>query len=138
MRPYRGLTIETKRRAYGWYCKVKGKHYIILDDAEMKPIDPDMGGWGDGIYGFVEVDPETVGQSTGLKDKNSKETYAGDLNQLLPNGPVCEVQWQQKYCRWIHYWNDDKDGSSYVLLVEGKYLNVGNIHENPELLEEKK
>ena len=60
MRPYRALTIDTKRWVYGWHCEVAGHHYIILDDAEMKPIDPDMGGWGDGITGFVEVDPEAV------------------------------------------------------------------------------
>ena len=77
MKLYRGLTKDS-REVRGWYCKVKGKHYIILDDAEIKPIDPDMGGWGNGIAGFVEVIPETVGQFV-CKDKNGKDVFAGAL-----------------------------------------------------------
>lgn len=51
MRPCKALTIETRRRVYGWYCEVEGKHYIIPDDAFILE-------WA--IEGFVEVDPETV------------------------------------------------------------------------------
>ena len=51
-----------RRCAMGYYCKVEGRHYIILEDAQIAPIDPDKGGWEDGIYGFVEVEPETVGE----------------------------------------------------------------------------
>ncbi len=74
----RGWTVDTNREVKGYYCMVQGKHYIILDDAEIKPIDPDMGGWGDGISGFVEVCGESVGQFTG-ECSEGQEIYAGDI-----------------------------------------------------------
>jgi len=57
---FRGLTLDTRQEVKGYYCKVEGKHYIILDDAEIligaeaSPLCKDC------ITGFVEVDPETV------------------------------------------------------------------------------
>lgn len=71
MRKYRGLTKETKRRAYGWYCEIEGRHWIVLDDAELT-MDFD----GE-FAGFVEVLPKTVGQFIG-KGMNG-DVYANSI-----------------------------------------------------------
>jgi len=66
MRPYRGERIDNGKWAYGWYAEVEEKHFIFPDDTTNHNQDTE-------IQGFVEVIPETVGQQTGLKDKNGKD-----------------------------------------------------------------
>jgi len=66
---YRGFTLDIKERVEGYYCKVEGKHYIIPDDAGT------INNNGKLLWGFVEVDPETVGQFTTKYDKNERKIY---------------------------------------------------------------
>jgi len=56
MKKCKGLTVRTRRLAVGYYCKVEGKHYLILEDASIFNWGSDL----ELIEDFVEIDPKTV------------------------------------------------------------------------------
>jgi uncharacterized phage protein (TIGR01671 family) len=85
-----------------------------------------------------KVDPETVGQYTGLTDKNGIRIFEGDilsghLDDLFPKEESrYEVVWHDY--GW-HIKNDsgiDTANTKWVMLF---FEVIGNIHDNPELLE---
>lgn len=67
MRSFRGKTKEGEW-VYGWYfeCIEDGKKYIIAEVKKTPPVN---------YQDDIEVIPETVGQFTGLKDKNGVDIY---------------------------------------------------------------
>ena len=82
---------------------------------------------------YVFVDHLVIMQSTGLKDKNGKEIFEGDVvkcNGLLGTIESFKAMW---ICSFVKYNNYQKVGF-FAQEIEV----VGNIYENPELLEDKK
>jgi uncharacterized phage protein (TIGR01671 family) len=92
--------------------------------------------WGDEVEGLI------IMQFTGLKDKNGKEIYEGDI--LEENMFVKWCDEQGSYELFLYAFNDD--GSDYCLACGGDmhwyevaerpcpYEVIGNIYENPDLL----
>ncbi|HGW2904237.1 TPA: YopX family protein [Enterococcus faecalis] len=85
------------------------------------------------------IDKETVGQSTGLKDKNGVEIFEGDLvehddniNGTWETFEACEIVYDGDYAQFCF-----KNDASNFLSYYRNLCIIGNIHENPELLEDK-
>lgn len=77
-------------------------------------------------------------QSTGLKDKNDKEIFEGDI--LDYKGRKALVRWHGSYASFIYRFVDElqnrKTEWKPLYLAYMKCEIIGNIYENPELLED--
>lgn len=79
----------------------------------------------------AKVIPETVGQWTGLTDKNGKKIFEGDI--VDSGDAICTVIYDNEI---TGFWPESSRG--YELFYDFRECEViGNIHDNPELLEVK-
>ena len=135
---FRGKDILTDKWVYGDLLHLGNAYAIVTsyeeEDLEVNPISDRLEIRVEDIAG---VYPETVGQFTGLLDKNGKEIYEGDviiekLRRARKDGErlvICfdGFEWQGK--------NANGATTSLSLLLEYHTIEViGNIHDNPELL----
>ena len=127
---FRGKILGLTDWSYGYYAKSGENHFILLDT--------------DNEDNYSIVDPETVGQYTGLKDKNGKRIFEGDIVQWEDenfNNYTSVVEWCGE--KWNYPAFDlakhDYECNGLQYVHEDCIIEViGNIHDNPELLEMKK
>ena len=130
---FRGKDLETGEWVYGSLFQSVEQYPAI---AKPKPT-------ADGklFYCLTVVDADTVGQHTGLEDRNGKEIYEGDI-ALMDYSAFNTGKDGQTYAvvRWIDYraafmWDA---GLNYYADMRNDVEICGNIHDNPELLEDGK
>ena len=113
---------------YGIITKLYDERFENLP-AEMRDVD--------GVNG-IDVDYKTVGQYTGLTDKNGKKIFEGDIvttdyylkKDKTKNSIIEYGEWNCSCCNGVFGWvsNGFVDFRDYDVIV------IGNIHDNPELL----
>ena len=84
------------------------------------------------MYKRDRIIPETVGQYTGLTDKNGKEICEGDIVRDYDEGFLYKVMFCEHYAQFMFYdyLNDDYYDNQDI----AEHEIIGSIHENPELL----
>ena len=124
---FRGKSILTDEWFYGdlVHSADKKRTAILVNDKDS--------------YDECEVDPETVGQFTGLMDKNGAEIYEGDILKWEKDGLMYVVKfWYGMFYASVKECNEDILGGfplhALTEYEDRKCEIVGNIHDNPELL----
>ncbi len=140
MRNYRGLTYNGKL-IYGWLVEVQGEPCIVSE--------PHFSGFTGGevlhheIWGFRKVRPETVGQSTGRKDKKctkefpeGQEIYGGDIIQWKDQyqQSTWQVVFEMAEFRIKYIRGERTDTPCFKPSWSRNAKVIGNIHQNKDLL----
>jgi uncharacterized phage protein (TIGR01671 family) len=132
---FRGKRLDDGEWVYGdYHRRAGGVHCIIA----MEPDEQ-----GKVVYIVHQVNPATVGQFTGLLDKNGKEIYDGDIIRSdCGNGEVRHlISFFDIIASFVAEMLPDNGINDYCTLSQAWILKynkevIGNIHDNPELLEQ--
>ena len=117
---FRGKGVDIKEWMRGGYTYI-GDCALIWQKEDDRGTNP------------YRVDPETVGECTGLRDKNGELIFEGDII-AHDESPCCcgAVSYYEDYAMFIM----TSGGSDMTLadLEPYEFEIIGNIHDNPELI----
>ena len=149
---FRGKRIDNGEWVYGSLFVGFKKSYICPEAIAMYNFDGALC-----LGGFVEVDPSTIGQYTGLKDNNGKMIFEGDIIKS-DNGrhsAISVVKFGEYYpklffamldicCTGVQHLNangfylESAKHEDMILFKSRHLVVIGNIYDNPDLLLESK
>lgn len=147
---FRGMDAETGKWLIGDLIRAGAKP----DGSSCVQIRYSVGtdDYGRSFYTHREVIPETVGQYTGLTDKNGAMVFEGDViappddkwdSGETERATICYNNELTRFlCRFwtIHGgegYSGNIEGQQLCDYIKEKWEVIGNIHKNPELLEDK-
>lgn len=124
---FRGKRVDNGEWVYGYYL-VSGKnhhspnlHFIYVDERGLNLYA--------GLTAY-KITPESIGQFTGLTDKNGVEIYKGDI--CMHNGKIAQIVfWEGAFIFNVYYIHDY---SLTNFACCRTFEVIGNIYENPKLL----
>lgn len=130
---YRAKRTDNGEWVEGYYAVI-GEKVVIIEKRgeEFYDIEGEKKSHGNKI---TEVDPSTICQCTGLRDKTGKLIWENDVVNLKNGKGVViwdKAEWRIKWIKdtiWrkdLHFWVNEDDWKCEV---------IGNIFDNPELLE---
>lgn len=124
---FRGKRVDNGEIVEGFYIFDGFNHYIVkfyIDENAEGTLYP--------VQEAFEVIPETVGQFTGLTDKNGKKIFEGDII-TISSACVCMTGIVEFHdCGFeVH----EYDTYEVLWYYPDELEVIGNIHDNPEMLE---
>ena len=127
---FRGKRIDSGEWVEGYYVPVGEYHYILTGRLELVPYP--------GFEHFL-ANPDTVGRFTGLTDRNGVKIFERDIIEFDHpyNGKSIHAVVQDG-CRWnlSNFYASCFDCPGCAFSEGTEYMTVvGNIYDNPELLE---
>ena len=125
---FRGQTVDTKELIYGDLIQTEKDFKSVVEILDWSKV-------GCKPKKSLVVNPETVGQFTGLTDKNGVEIYEGDIlsTETLKH---MQVGWNNRFSSFSLTHKDWAFSHWFGESCEPEQcLVVGNIFENPELLQ---
>ena len=137
---FRGKSIIRGEWIYGYLNQHRGN---IRYDCDCEPIADGcyyINDWqtkiDTGMYGQdYKVDPSTIGQFTGLTDKNGVKIFEGDIVHVKAHSGSftgCVTYWLEEEPRFVC---KTKHGLHYAICAKFEFEVLGNIYDNPKLLE---
>ena len=124
---FRGKRTDNGKWIYGNYCYAE-----LIDKSGYEDLIIEQPADGE----TRRVIPETVGQYTGLKDKNGKKIFEGDIVRDEQSGYNYFIKWFPEYtCFALANKNGHIEfGCDELEIFLDDLVVSGNIHDNPELL----
>ena len=136
---FRGKRVDDGEWVSGYYLCKKRPYFkdkgVNLEHLIWRNLEIENGDYKqfvDTIMTASVVDPETIGQYTGLTDKNGRKIFEGDIVWNSYNEDYGKVEWDNDTARFIITCSTFTVNFNSVWSEELEI--VGNVYDNPELL----